>query len=90
MNQIDPNILREMREEREECFKVFNDIKNGTIDFGEFYYGFLDNMRNIEFDSGYSYALDNVEVYIKEAEGDIDYVSFLIHKERKRGQGQDV
>ena len=89
MNQIKPDIREQLRVEREEFRKVFDNVKNGNMDFDDFYYDFLDNVRNIAFGEGYIYALDTVEEFITESEGDIDYVSFLIDRDRKRGQGLD-
>lgn len=90
MNQIKPDAREQIRIEREEFRKVFEDVKNGNMDFEDFYYDFLDNIRNIAFSEGYVYCLDTVEEFITESEGDIDYVKFLIDRDRKRGMGFDV
>lgn len=51
MNRDD--IIRMAQEKRAEAQKVYESIRNGTIDFDDFLNGYLDNLRNIYFDQGY-------------------------------------
>lgn len=45
-------ILEELQKERDDCKKVFEDIYTGSMSFEDFYYGWLDNLKNMEFEAG--------------------------------------
>ena len=50
------NIIRMAREQRTDAEKTFNAIKDGSMDFDDFWYGWLDNWRNMVFGEGYQYG----------------------------------
>jgi len=83
-------LAEQCRLERLDCQDTFDKIKTGQMTFEDFYYGWLDNIRNVDFGHGYEHAMEIVEDFIQDAEGDIDYVRFLIDRDRKRGQGFEV
>ena len=82
MADWNPEVVKELVNEREIWRVLFNCIKEGKVNFDDFFYNHLEELRNDEFDSGYSHALDNVETYVKESGDDIQYVLYLIQKER--------
>ena len=88
MAEWKPGVFREWIEERNNWKIIFEGIKSGKVDFDDFFHNYLDDIRNEEFDGGYSYALDNVEAYVKESNGDAQYVLFLIQKERNTLNGK--
>jgi hypothetical protein len=81
-------LAEQCRLERLDCQDTFNKIKAGQMTFEDFYYGWLDNIRNVDFDHGYEHAMETVEDFIQDAEGDIDYVRFLIEKDRHARNGE--
>lgn len=50
-----------IEKERVETLDVYNEIKNGTLSFDDFFYGWLDNKKNSAFGEGYQHAKDEMD-----------------------------
>ena len=51
--------------DKEESLKIYNQIKNGELDFDDFWYGWLDNLKNYEFGQGAEYESERCKKIIK-------------------------
>lgn len=80
-------IAEKCRLEKLDCKKAFDRISSGDMTFEDFYYGWLDDLRNMDFSEGYEFAMETVKDFIAEAEGDIDYVKFLLDRDSNRRTG---
>lgn len=87
MNKED--LAEKCRLEKINCREAFDNIRSGEMSFEDFYYGWLDDLRNVDFEEGYVFAMDTVKEFINEAEGDIDYVKFLLERDSKRRSGME-
>ena len=44
------DLIRQIIEDKDRAQKAFDAIRDGSMDFDDFYYGWLDNFRNIEWE----------------------------------------
>lgn len=44
------DLIRQIIEDKDQARKAFDAIRDGSMDFDDFYYGWLDNLRNIEWE----------------------------------------
>ena len=50
-----------IEKERVETLDVYNRIKEGTLSFEDFWYGWLDNLKNSAFGECYQHAKDEMD-----------------------------
>ena len=50
-----------IEKERADTLDVYNQIKDGTLSFEDFWYGWLDNIKNSAFGEGYLHAKDELD-----------------------------
>ena len=51
--------------DKKEAMEVFDRIKSGEMEFDDFWYGWLDNLKNYEFDQGAEYERERCIKIIK-------------------------
>jgi hypothetical protein len=54
-------LIKKIDKERAETLDVYNRIKEGTLSFDDFWYGWLDNIKNSAFGEGYQHAKDEMD-----------------------------
>jgi len=50
------DIILMAKEQHADADKAFNAIKDGSMDFDDFWYGWLDNLKNMVFGEGYQFG----------------------------------